>query len=311
MKTVATILFLAVLATGQNIACCYAMTASCLACSESMTVEEFCNDPALSSMAADCPPPTMPSLPSLPKSKDDKRMTMYVADHQEECIGAFPTVCMLVKYSPNAEWEFLYDNIQGFNYEPGYEYELRVLVQKDPNPPADASMYRTSLIRVVNREEGEPLICCMAMTASCLACSESMTVEEFCNDPALSYMAADCQDYAPPMVPSAPQYATVVRKNMNTRTAIVTWVAPESGFDCNYDVYEVDIRTLRKRSVKPEATFRTGKNSNKWNVVARNSGETMSELTQLEPGMVYEVRITAVNTLSNVKSEPVKLRLKF
>lgn len=49
---------------------------------------------------------------------------LYVASKQVDCVGAGPQKCLLVKENKDENWTYLYDNIQGFNYEPGYEYEL-------------------------------------------------------------------------------------------------------------------------------------------------------------------------------------------
>jgi heat shock protein HslJ len=59
--------------------------------------------------------------------------------------------CMQVKNAPEGEWEFFYDQIEGFTYEPGFEYELRVNKVEVANPPADGSSLRYELVAVVNK----------------------------------------------------------------------------------------------------------------------------------------------------------------
>ena len=58
-----------------------------------------------------------------------------------------------VKENTEDEWQLFYDQIEGFEWEPGYTYELIVAVDEIENPPADASSLRYVLIEVVNKVE--------------------------------------------------------------------------------------------------------------------------------------------------------------
>ncbi len=78
-------------------------------------------------------------------------ITMYVGPEIVDCVGAAPQTCMQVKLSPDAEYTLFYDQIDGFEHEPGFEYELSVLVEPVENPPADASNLRYTLIEEVNK----------------------------------------------------------------------------------------------------------------------------------------------------------------
>lgn len=83
-----------------------------------------------------------------------KEITMFVSPETDEMYGFWaelPYECMLVKFgNPNGEWEKLglYD-IEGFTYERGHEYELRVKRTILADPPADGSGRTYSLVRVV------------------------------------------------------------------------------------------------------------------------------------------------------------------
>lgn len=44
-------------------------------------------------------------------------------------------------------------------------------------------------------DEEEDRVCCLAMTASCLACAAGQTPVEYCNDPTRTPQAADCDQY--------------------------------------------------------------------------------------------------------------------
>ncbi|MGW8282585.1 MAG: META domain-containing protein [Gemmatimonadota bacterium] len=76
--------------------------------------------------------------------------TMYVAHHLVDCVGVGPMKCMLIRETPDAEWTMFYSQIEGFEYEPGFEYELVVRTEEIPDPPADASSIRYILEEVVS-----------------------------------------------------------------------------------------------------------------------------------------------------------------
>ncbi len=53
--------------------------------------------------------------------------------------------------TPATAWQLFYDPIDGFAYEPGYEYVLRVAERNVPNPPADGSSVAYRLVRIVSK----------------------------------------------------------------------------------------------------------------------------------------------------------------
>lgn len=74
---------------------------------------------------------------------------LFVASHLEDCTGVGPQTCMLVKETPEAAWSYFYDQIEGFDYEEGFNYEI--LIDEIPvnNPPADASSLRFKLREII------------------------------------------------------------------------------------------------------------------------------------------------------------------
>lgn len=85
------------------------------------------------------------------KAVDAEKMT--VASQQGDCVGVAPMKCLLVKKDGQADWEFFYNSIEGFNYEPGYEYVLEVKAEKIENPAADQSSLKYTLVKVVSKTE--------------------------------------------------------------------------------------------------------------------------------------------------------------
>jgi LysM repeat protein len=84
-------------------------------------------------------------------SAEGEVLTVYVGPELIECVGVAPQNCMQVKTSPDHDYTLFYDQIEGFEFEPGYEYELLVLVEPVDNPPADASTLKYSLVEEVSK----------------------------------------------------------------------------------------------------------------------------------------------------------------
>ncbi|WAI02112.1 DUF4377 domain-containing protein [Methanogenium organophilum] len=82
-------------------------------------------------------------------------ITIEVAPALEECTGVGPQQCMLIREVPPAGdgvWKLFYDQIEGFTYEEGYVWTLRVNVTETENPPADASNLHYALAEVVDKK---------------------------------------------------------------------------------------------------------------------------------------------------------------
>lgn len=84
-------------------------------------------------------------------TKDTEKIT--VASQQGDCVGVAPMKCLLVKKDGQTDWEFFYNNIEGFSYEPGYEYVLEVKADKVENPAADQSSLKYTLVKEISKEQ--------------------------------------------------------------------------------------------------------------------------------------------------------------
>jgi heat shock protein HslJ len=78
---------------------------------------------------------------------------LYVGPAMADCVGVGPMTCLLVKDAHGDDYRMFYDPIEGFDYIPGYEYELRIEVTKRENVPADASALVYTLIEVVGKKK--------------------------------------------------------------------------------------------------------------------------------------------------------------
>lgn len=85
-------------------------------------------------------------------STGDGLKTFQVAPAMEDCVGVGPMTCLLVKQSPESNYQMFYSTIEGFDYVPGYEYELKVRVTERVNVPADASEYEYQLVEVLAKK---------------------------------------------------------------------------------------------------------------------------------------------------------------
>jgi len=71
-------------------------------------------------------------------------------------MGVAPMQCLLVQENDSLiddAWTFFYTNIEGFDYEPGYVYKLKIKKEHlDPKlVPADASSIKYSLIEIISK----------------------------------------------------------------------------------------------------------------------------------------------------------------
>lgn len=82
---------------------------------------------------------------------DTVRMT--IKEELASCTGVAPQSCFQVKYKKSKDWQLFYDQIEGFDYTPGYRYVIDVIRTKRKNVPADASSYTYKLKRVVQKKQ--------------------------------------------------------------------------------------------------------------------------------------------------------------
>ena len=78
----------------------------------------------------------------------------YVDSKLVECVGVGKQQCMLIKKEMESDWKFFYDNIDGFNFEKGFVYKLKVHVTENENPPADSSSLKYSLVEILEKVSG-------------------------------------------------------------------------------------------------------------------------------------------------------------
>jgi heat shock protein HslJ len=117
--------------------------------------------------------PAEPTAEMEPTEAVGRVITAWVGPELVDCVGVAPQKCMQVKTNPDGEYTLFYDQIEGFDYQEGYEYEIQVLVEAVPNPPADASALKYTLVEVVSQT---PVTVEQPMTGD-LSVEEELTLE--------------------------------------------------------------------------------------------------------------------------------------
>lgn len=73
---------------------------------------------------------------------------VVVGPELKDCVGIAPMQCMVV------DGELFYDGIDGFDYEEGYEYRLKIEefdAWPGQEPPQDAGRYGYRLIEIISK----------------------------------------------------------------------------------------------------------------------------------------------------------------
>lgn len=81
---------------------------------------------------------------------EGRERVVNVAGQRAPCTGVVPTLCLQVRTQPGAAWELHHGEIEGFTWQSGTEYVIRVRELPVANPPADAPSLRWVLEEVLD-----------------------------------------------------------------------------------------------------------------------------------------------------------------
>lgn len=95
---------------------------------------------------------------ALPADSGSTVKTLQVAPSRVACTGVAPQTCLQVRESADAAWSLLYEEIAGFDYVPGYLYEIRIKEESVANPPADGSAIRRTLVAILSKTAAATLV---------------------------------------------------------------------------------------------------------------------------------------------------------
>ncbi|MBN3519558.1 DUF4377 domain-containing protein [Algoriphagus lutimaris] len=81
----------------------------------------------------------------------------WVNSSKVDCMGVGPMKCLQIQKGSEVEpeaWKLFYDQVQGFDFEQGYLYQIQVKVTEKSGPiPADASSLQYELINMISKEK--------------------------------------------------------------------------------------------------------------------------------------------------------------
>jgi len=123
-----------------------------LAIGSVMGLDMFCGNPYYGNYT--CPEDPEENTSCTTMMGDDGMIIVQIAPNLENCTGAGPRQCMLIRHLPttdNGRWDVFCGGIEGFTYEEGYRWTIVVNVTEVENPPADAPGLRYELAEVVEK----------------------------------------------------------------------------------------------------------------------------------------------------------------
>ena len=77
---------------------------------------------------------------------------LWIGPELLECEGVAPQTCMQVAYAEDEEYQYFYDQIEGFDFQEGTAYVVDVEITEVADPPADASSLSYSLVEIVEED---------------------------------------------------------------------------------------------------------------------------------------------------------------
>lgn len=86
--------------------------------------------------------------------KNNKIEIIEIAATKVPCTGVGPMECIQIKRENEASYSLFYDTIKGFSFEEGYQYTLKIMIEKLDlsTVPADASTNSYTLIEVLDKK---------------------------------------------------------------------------------------------------------------------------------------------------------------
>lgn len=87
-----------------------------------------------------------------PDTHGSRSRLVYIASQKAPCgTGVMKTACLQYREEPTQPWQLNYAPIEGFDWQPGNEYLLKITEVEVKNPPQDASRIRWHVDKVVEQ----------------------------------------------------------------------------------------------------------------------------------------------------------------
>ena len=73
--------------------------------------------------------------------------------YTQRCQGFIEQDCFLVYNEDSSRWEFFYEAIQGFDFEPGFIYTLEVRLEDRGTEIQDVGRYAYHLVKIIEKKK--------------------------------------------------------------------------------------------------------------------------------------------------------------
>lgn len=83
----------------------------------------------------------------------DTQRILLIGNTKVDCIGLSSQKCLQVKEEGQTEWSLFYNPIDGFKYQEGLFYKIKVEISEVDNPAQDASSLQYKLIEVLQESK--------------------------------------------------------------------------------------------------------------------------------------------------------------
>ncbi len=93
---------------------------------------------------------------SVDEDNQPQTIDMRINHYQNTGIGEGLFLTLMVQNNDNIgsdNWTKFYNSIEGFNYQPGFIYDIKVIVEQVDNPPADGSSLKYTLKEIKSTQE--------------------------------------------------------------------------------------------------------------------------------------------------------------
>ena len=85
-------------------------------------------------------------------SQDTKNVTeetLYIRHLKGECYSFDLSLCLQTRNEVEADWQYLYSPIEGFQYSWGHTYQIKVRITEVDNPLEDGSSFEYKLLEIL------------------------------------------------------------------------------------------------------------------------------------------------------------------
>ena len=106
----------------------------------------------LLSLTIGCERETTGVGPLIGPSQDNMEI-LIIGLYTQTCQGFIEQTCLLEFNEESQQWEFFYEGIRGFDFEPGFIYRLKVSLHERPEGIQDVGRYEYRLVEVLSKEE--------------------------------------------------------------------------------------------------------------------------------------------------------------